>query len=295
LALELAERVDGEIVSVDALQAYRALDIGTAKPSAEERRRIPHYMIDICNPSDRLSAGRYAALAREAITQIRRRAKCPIIVGGSGLYMQAVLEGMSPIPPVDAAIRRRVRQRLEREGLESLRRQLAEQDPDTASRLEVGDTQRTLRALEVLLSTGRGLAEWQAEPPPKGSVVDARRFGLSLPREVLYERIEARVRSMLENGWLLEVKGLLDRGLDPRIPAFQAIGYRQLAAHIRGEVTLEKAVEDTVRATRRYAKRQGTWFRRMSDVKWFSMREPNKALDDLLCVLGGAHLGGENG
>ena len=188
------------------------------------------------------------------------------VVGGSGLYLRALLEGISPIPPTSPEIRTQLRERLAREGLAALRAELIESDPSTAQRLRPGDTQRTLRALEVLQSTGRTLSSWIADDP-RGSVPPASvRLGLTLPRAVLYDRIAARVRSMIQAGWAEEVEGLLGQGLSPDLPAFQAIGYRQLAVYLRGEASLEEAVDQIEQATRRYAKRQLTWFRREGSV-----------------------------
>lgn len=294
-AIDLAVRLRGEIVSIDALQAFRGLDIGTAKPNRTDRSRVPHHLIDLCDPTERLSAGRFAGLAREAIRGVQSRGHLPILVGGSGFYLQVVLEGLSPIPEVDGEIRQALRQRLTDEGLAALRRELELLDPKTAAGLEPGDSQRTLRALEVLRSTGRRLSDWHDEKPTHERIETDRMLGLTLPRERLYERIEERVRSMLRDGWLFEVERLLDRGLKPQVPAFQAIGYRQLAAHVRGDSTLEEAVAETVRATRRYAKRQMTWFRRLTDVVWLSMEDPQRALDEALEALRGADSGGENG
>ena len=295
LAVELALRVQGEIIGVDALQVFRGFDIGTAKPSAADRVRVPHHLIDICEPTERLSAGRFASLARDAIREVEERGNPALLVGGSGFYLQVVLEGISPIPEVDEDIREALRQRLIDEGLTSLRRELELLDPKTAAALEPGDTQRTLRALEVLRATGRGLSDWHAEQPREERIATEQVLGLTLPRAQLYERIEARVRSMMKDGWLLEVERLLDRGLEPEIPAFQAIGYRQLAAHLRGETSLEQAVAEVVSATRRYAKRQMTWFRRRAGVRWLSMEEPQRALTEALDALRGADSGGGNG
>jgi tRNA dimethylallyltransferase len=295
LAMELAERIDGEIVSVDSLQAYRGLDIGTAKPSDSDRKRVPHHLIDIYDPATRLNAATYATLARQSIRSIEDRGRHAILVGGSGLYLRAILEGLSPIPPVDDQTHTTVRHLLETEGLESVRKRLEELDPETASRLEPGDTQRTVRALQVRMSTGRGLADWQQEAPAENERIEARMFGLTCPRSVLYDRIERRVRSMIQEGWLLEVQRLLDRGLEPNIPAFQAIGYRQLAAHIQGDLSLEQATEDIVRATRQFAKRQMTWFRGVANVCWLSKEDAPGRLLEVLGLLEQAHLGGKNG
>jgi tRNA dimethylallyltransferase len=198
------------------------------------------------------------------------------VVGGSGLYLRALFEGISPVPPGDPEVRRDLRRRLEEEGLEALVAELARIDPATAARLAPGDTQRTLRALEVARVTGRPLSAWIAEQPFGTQRIAAIRVGLTLPRSILYDDIAGRVARMVEKGWVEEVAGLLARGLDPRLPAFQAIGYRQLARHLQGDLPLERAIDEIVKATRRFAKRQETWFRREPDVAWFSTQDDHR-------------------
>ncbi len=273
LALELAEPLGGEIVNADALQVYRGFDVGTAKPSREERDRVPHHLVDVLEPHEPFSAGEFARRARSAIEEIQGRDRLPMLVGGSGLYLKALIEGISPIPPIDAGIREALRRRLEEEGLEVLREELRRVDPATAERLEPADPQRLLRALEVAVGTGRPLSRWIADQPVGEGGIDAVRVGLTLPRALLYDRISVRVGRMLADGWVHEVRALLAAGLEPSLPAFQAIGYRELAGHVAGRTTLDEATEKIVRATRRYAKRQETWFRRQFEVQWFPAGE----------------------
>lgn len=268
LGMELARRLDGEIINADALQIYRGLDIGTAKPPPEDRQEIPHHLIDILDPDERFSAGEFSRRARAAITEIQERSRRAIIVGGSGLYLRALLEGISPMPPGDEAVRAILEERLENEGLAALFRELRERDPKTAQRLEPGDTQRILRALEVEISTGRPLSDWIRQRPFGQARLPAVRIGLTMPRPILYDRISGRVDEMLKRGWVEEVVEMLDQGIGPSVPAFQAIGYRQLVRYLAGEWTLEEAVDDIIRATRRYAKRQMTWFRKERDIRW---------------------------
>jgi tRNA dimethylallyltransferase len=277
LALELAGPLGGEIINADALQVYRGFDIGTAKPGPEDRRRVPHHLLDILDPGEPFSAGEFARLAREAIDEIRGRDHLPMVVGGSGLYLRALIEGISPIPPIDPRLRERLRRRLAAEGLEALRAELAVLDPETAERLAPADSQRLLRALEVALGTGRPLSAWITEKPLGDGGIDAVWVGLTLPRGLLYDRIAVRVNRMLADGWLDEVRRLLAQGLSPSLPAFQAIGYRDLAGHIAGEATLEEATERIVRATRQYAKRQMTWFRRQSGIEWFAAADTSSS------------------
>ena len=208
-----------------------------------------------------------------------------MIAGGSGLYLPALLEGITPIPPTDSAVRERLRAELDRHGLGSLRARLIRSDPITASRLEEGDTQRILRALEVVESTGRPLAEWLAESPMGRGPVEAIRIGLTLPRGLLYDRISERVKAMIQAGWVTEVQDLLHRGLGPELPAFRAIGYREIVAHLRDEIPLESAIEATVQATRRFAKRQMTWFRSDETIHWYSTEDPRQCLEKIKDLL----------
>jgi tRNA dimethylallyltransferase len=291
LALELAERLGGEILNADALQVYRGFDIGTGKPDAEDRARVRHHLIDILEPSEPCSAGEYARQARSAIAAIESRRRLPIVVGGSGLYLRALLDGISPVPAGDPAVRQRLRRRLAEEGLPALRAELLRLDPGTAARLPAGDTQRTLRALEVAWTSGRPLASWIARQPFGQNRLAALRLGLTLPRAILYDRIAVRVARMVADGWVREVEALLDCGLSPRLPAFQAIGYRQIAHHLLGGCTLEAALEETVRATRRLAKRQLTWFRKEPEVVWFQATEPERRVSEILEFLRAAGVG----
>jgi tRNA dimethylallyltransferase len=287
LALALAERLPGggEIVNADALQVYRGFDVGTAKPSAAERQRVPHHLIDVLEPAERYSAGEFARRAREAIHGIGGRARWPIVAGGSGLYLRALLAGISPIPVAGERAREvglELRRRAAAEGLGPLAAELARLDPETAARLRPGDSQRVLRALQVALVSGRPLSRWIAEQPFGTQSIAAIRVGLTLPRAILYDRIAGRVTRMLQGGWAEEVRELLESGLAPDLPAFQAIGYRQLVHYVRGDWSLERAIDDTVRATRRFAKRQETWFRREPDVTWFSAEDLDRRIPQVL-------------
>jgi tRNA dimethylallyltransferase len=278
LGMRLAQELDGEIINADALQVYRGLEIGTDKPPPELRRAVPHHLIDILDPEEPYSAGEFARRARPLIDDIRRRRRTPILVGGSGLYLRAVLEGLSPIPPTDPEVRAALEARCASDGLAALYQELRGVDPATARRLTPGDRQRILRALEVARSSGRPLSGWLAERPQGGERSSAVKLGLTLPRTILYDRIASRVTDMLERGWVEEVKTLLQAGVDPRSPAFQAIGYRQLARHVQGGWDLEAARDDTIRATRRYAKRQMTWFRKEEQVRWIPAAEPERGI-----------------
>lgn len=280
--LELAERFSGEILNADALQVYRGLDIGTAKPGPDERSRVPHHLLDIVEPNERFSAGEFARLAWRTAAEVESRGRLPILLGGSGLYLRAALHGLSPIPPTDPEVARELARRLQAEGLERLRGELAELDAATAARLRPGDTQRTLRALEVVLSTGRPLSSWIKEEAGSDEGLEATRIGLTLPRPLLYDRIAERVHRMVQSGWVEEVEALLAAGVEPTAQAFQAIGYRQIAEYLRGDRTLEDALEEVIRSTRRLSKRQMTWFRKEPNVAWFGVDEPEQALHEIL-------------
>lgn len=281
LAADLAERgLTVELISADALQAYRGLSIGTAKPGPRERTRVRHHLIDVIEPHRAFSAGEFARRAAVAVEEIEARGALPILVGGSGFYLRALFEGLAPVPPVGADVREALRADLRSHGLCRLVRELREVDPESAEALDPGDTQRVLRALEVVRATGRPLSEWQRRGTEGRLERRLLKVGLTLPRTVLYDAVEKRAGRMLERGWLAEVERLREhaRGRGGcslgELPAFQAIGYRQLADHLDGNLTLEQALEETVRATRRYAKRQETWFRKESRVRWI---DPSKA------------------
>jgi len=285
LALHLAEHLDSEIVNADALQVYRGLDIGTGKPSAADRALVPHHLLDILAPDQPLTAGAFATLARAAIADIQSRNRLPIVVGGSGLYVRALFSGITSTPPPDPRLRTWLTATRACHGLPTLRRWLRVLDPPTAARTTEGDTQRTLRALELALATGHPQSWWIARSPFARNTLPALRVALTLPRTVLYHRIAERVSAMVAMGWVGEVEGLLKAGWDPGLPAFQAIGYRQLAQHVRGEIGLDQAVEETIRATRRYAKRQVTWFRREPDIVWFDADDPDATASRVLDFL----------
>jgi tRNA dimethylallyltransferase len=266
---------DAEIVNADALQVYRGLDIGTAKPDPEQRRRVRHHLIDCLDPGERFSAGEFARRARTALEGVAGRGHAALVVGGSGLYLRALLRGLAEIPAVADELRDELRHRLEREGAAALRAELERRDPQSAARLAAGDHRRLLRALEVAIGTGRPLSAWWSESAG-AAPIPARIFGLTLPRAVLYDRIEQRVRDMIARGWVDEVRGLLAGGLSPDAPALQAIGYRQWVRHLHGQASFDATAAGIVTATRRYAKRQETWFRREPGIEWLDARDPTR-------------------
>jgi tRNA dimethylallyltransferase len=285
LALGLADSLPAEIVNADALQVYRGLDIGTAKPSRADRARVPHHLIDVLEPEAPFSAGEFRRRALPLLDAIRGRGRLALVVGGSGLYLRALTDGLSPIPKVPDAVRGEVRAEIEAGGLEAVRQRLHSLDPETAGGIGPDDAQRIARALEVRLATGRGLASWWREPRLEGPVRVLARLGLTVPRSLLYDRISRRIQRMVEAGWVDEVEDLLAGGCPPTAPAFQAIGYRQVVRHIRGEWTLDQALEDTARETRRFAKRQMTWFRRQRDIVWIEAASLAQAIPQARNIL----------
>lgn len=273
LALALAERLGGTIVNTDSMQVYRELPVLTAQPSAAEKARVPHRLYGHVSARESYSAGRYREDAMAALAEARIAGKLPIFTGGTGLYFAALTEGLAGVPPVPAAIRESVRVRRAAIGPDVFFAELAARDPQAGARLRPGDTQRTLRAMEVIEATGHPLAHWQThgeEPVLKG--LRLARFMLSPPRAELHGRIDARFDAMVEAGALDEARALLD--LDPALPAAKILGLRPLQALLRGEMGREEAFSAAKTATRQYAKRQITWFRhRMGDWTWLETAE----------------------
>jgi tRNA dimethylallyltransferase len=255
LSLHLAGRFNGEIVSADSRLFYRGLDIGTAKPTPAERAAAPHHLIDLCAPDETLSLGQYQRLAYETIDAIHARGGLPILVGGTGQYVWAVVEGWG-IPEV--APRPALRAALERLGEAEAARWLAALDPVAAGRIDPRNVRRVVRALEVTLTTGRPISELQRKTPP---LYDTLILGLTRDRTALYARIDARVDEMMAAGLLDEVRRLRDAGYSADLPSMSGLGYRQLLAHLAGEMTLAEAIERIKFETHRFARQQATWFR----------------------------------
>ncbi|WP_031553229.1 tRNA (adenosine(37)-N6)-dimethylallyltransferase MiaA [Parvularcula oceani] len=266
-ALALARAIGGEIVNADAMQVYEGLRILTARPSECEERVLPHHLYGHVPPEERYSAGRFAREAAGAISGIRSRGHVPVVVGGTGLYLRALTQGLSPVPDIPAE-RVRDAERAWEADPEGVRAALIARDP-AAGALVPADRQRHVRALSVLEATGRPLSSWQKEPPSRLTEGPFRAAVLSPPRDALYDRIERRFDAMIEAGALGELRALLARDLPPGLPLLKALGVPELAAHLRGELALEEAVSAAKRATRRFAKRQLTWFRGQTDWPLF--------------------------
>ena len=270
LALRLARERSGEIVSCDSLQVYRGLDVGSAKATRAERAAVEHHLLDVADPGEMFSAADYARLARAALGVVRGRGRLPIVAGGTGLYLRALLEGLFEGPPRDEALRRRLAALGDRFGDERLHRLLGRVDPVAAGRIRPRDRVRVVRALEVYRATGRPISEEQGRGAEPLRGYRTLIVGLDPGRAALRAAIEARTRQMLEQGLIEEVRGLVSRGLDPLARPLQAIGYRQALSVLRGEMTLEDAERAIVTATLRFAKRQMTWFRHQAEVRWFA-------------------------
>ena len=275
LALILAERFRGGVINADSMQVYRELAVLTARPEARALARAPHFLYGTVPASERYSAGHWRALALEAIAQCQGEGRLPIVAGGTGLYLKALIEGLVRIPPIAEAIRASVRERVARDGAAAAHAQLAGLDPMTAARLAVNDAQRIARALEVFEATGRTLAEWRAGG--WGGTREGMTFFVVLiapPRDALYAACDARFTRMLEAGAVEEVRALLDLSLDPALPAMKALGVREIASYLAGGVSLDEAQAAGQRATRNYVKRQTTWFRHQLS--------PDLAIDGLI-------------
>ena len=281
LAMELARHVPAEVISVDSAQAYRGMDVGTAKPSAEERAAVPHHLVDIIEPTDAYSTARFAEDAQRLIGEIAARGRVPLLVGGTMLYFKGLREGLSHLPQADPAIRAELDARAAEAGWPAMHAELARIDPETAARLEPGDSQRIQRALEVFRIAGEPLSKLQGQRA--GNAAPGTRFvPIALvpgDRAALHRRIEARFAQMLANGLVEELRGLRDRhALTAELPSMRAVGYRQAWAHLEGEYDATELLNRGIYATRQLAKRQLTWLRSMTDLHTFDCLAPDLAM-----------------
>ena len=267
VALALAERIGGEIVSVDSMQVYRGLDIGTAKPSAAERARVPHHLVDVAGLTEGFDAARFVALATAAVDDIRSRGRTPILCGGTGMYFNAWLNGLGSAPAPDAALRAE----LEAKPLPELLDELARTDPVTFDEIDLENRRRIVRAVEVVRLTGRPFSQQRAAWPERAPALAGRSFGLVRDRDVLRRRIDARVEAMFSDGLIDETRALLAHGLEQNRTAMQAIGYRQGVEHLRGERSRLETIDQVKTKTRQFAKRQLTWFRGQLDLEWIEI------------------------
>ncbi len=270
-AIRLAKERGGEVVSCDSMQIYRHMDIGTAKPTSEEMQGIPHHMIDIAEPEENFSVARFVKLARECMDDILERGKIPVLCGGTGLYFDSIINNLEfSEMETDEEYRQSLNALAEEKGCEFVHRMLREVDPRSADAIHPNNLKRVIRALEIYKVSGKPKSvldrEQRGEPLYEGEI-----FGLSRPRDVLYDRINRRVDIMMEQGLLEEVKTLLSMGISPKATSMQAIGYKELVWYLDGTLTLKEAVDKIKQESRRYAKRQITWFKRNPDIIWLEM------------------------
>ena len=280
LAVELAKRFNGEVVSCDSMQIYRRMDIGTAKPFPEERQGIPHHMIDVADPDEDFSVSRYCEMAGPIVDDIVARGKTAIIAGGTGLYMDSLIKGNDFAPFPSTGCRERLEAQCDEMGMEFMMNMLREIDPEAAQRIH--DRKRMIRALEVYQETGETITEHNRKTqliPPKYSPLW---FGLDFePRQALYDRIDLRVEIMLQQGLVEEIRNLLDSGIPEKATSMQAIGYKEFVDALDGRCTIEEAAAQVQQASRRYAKRQLTWFRRNKAMNWL-IRYPGEGAEEIL-------------
>lgn len=282
LAVALAKELNGEVVSCDSMQVYKRMDIGTAKPSIDEMQGIVHHMIDVAEPDEDFSVSRYCAMAAPIVEDIVARGKTAIIAGGTGLYMDSLIQGNDFAPFPSTGVREKLEQEAAEKGIQTLYDRLSAIDPEAAGRLHLSDKKRIIRALEVYLETGETITEHNRKTqllPPRFTPLW---LGLDFEnRADLYERIDRRVGLMLEMGLIDEIQGLLAAGIPEKCTALQAIGYKEFVAALRGECTIEEAADLVRQSSRRYAKRQLTWFRRNKGIHWL-VRKPGQSGEEIL-------------
>ena len=284
LAVELAKELNGEVVSCDSMQVYRRMDIGTAKPTKDEMQGIAHHMLDVADPEEDFSVSRYCAMAEPIVADILRRGKTAIIAGGTGLYMDSLIRGNAFAPFPSTGVREALEAQADGLGMETMLARLQAIDPEAAARLHLSDRKRILRALEVYLETGQTITEHNRRTqsiPPRFHPLW---LGLDFEdRADLYARIDRRVGLMLEQGLMEEIQGLLASGIPPRATAMQAIGYKEFVDALEGRCTLEQAADQVRQSSRRYAKRQLTWFRRNQAMHWLT-RTPETGVEEILSM-----------
>jgi tRNA dimethylallyltransferase len=281
-AMELAGLFEAEIINADSMQVYRYLDIGTAKPTPEERKLVKHHVIDILYPDEEFSAALYREAAQGAIVDIEARGKRAMVVGGTGLYIKALTSGLIRGGEVDPTIRKRLQDEAQSEGRERLYERLREVDPATAEQLHPHDTYRIIRALEVYERTGRPISALRKKHLFKEGPYECLKIGLQVEREELYERIDARVDHMIKQGLTEEVERILKMGYAPSLKAMQSLGYKQIIAYLQGEYDLAEAIRLIKRDTRRYARRQVTWFKGDREIRWVEFPKDRGVVKDII-------------
>ncbi|MHB8908193.1 MAG: tRNA (adenosine(37)-N6)-dimethylallyltransferase MiaA [Syntrophales bacterium] len=288
MALKIAGRWGGEIVSADSMQVYRGMDIGTAKPTPAQRMLIPHHLLDVVDPDEPFDASRYCELARGVIARLHREERPVFVVGGTGLYIRTLLGGLIDIPGADESLRRAMKEEVRQRGVSLLYERLRSRDAKAAARIQPRDAVRIIRALEVLELTGRSIVDYQREHRFRDEPYDALKIGLILTRQELQTRIAGRTDRMIAEGFVEEVEQLLTRGYDRSLKPMQSLGYRHIAAHLGGEGDLESAIRLIKRDTGRYAKRQMTWFAAEPGVIWLAPEDYDAAAERIGRFLDGA-------
>ena len=270
LALSIARKISVEIISADSRQIYKYLTIGTAKPSEKELHQVPHHFIDLLEPDQKFNAGDFQEQGRKIISQILDKKKLPIIVGGTGLYVQAIVDGFFEQPEISGEVREQLELRLEREGKDGLFKELQSIDPESAQTMDASKYRRVIRALEIFHETGTPISQFHKQHKVN-TMYDAHFYGLNWERSMLYERINNRVDRMFAAGFLDEVKQLKKKGFDDRYQSLQTVGYKEAFAFLRNEISKERMIELMKQNTRRFAKRQLTWFRKEERIQWFDI------------------------
>ncbi len=274
IAIRLARRIGAHIINLDSVQVYKGLDIGSAKPSPKEQALVVHHLIDIREPFEPLDAASFARIAARCADRLLSQGINVVFAGGTGFYLDAVLSGLSQMPSRLPGMRQSLRRMASESGNELLHAFLMEMDPSAAERIHPNDLYRVIRAIEVFLSSGRPFSWWCRRKPDTIAMFPRQRscfkIGLGLPRRILYERIDRRVDQMIASGFIQEVEGLLARGLDPELKSLQSLGYRHIIRYLQGACSREAAISEMKRDTRRYAKRQLTWFRKDTQTRWFT-------------------------
>ncbi len=268
LGVDLALALKGEIVSADSMQVYRGMDVGTAKPTPEEQKGIPHHLLDVVDPDEEFNAATYNSMAIPKITEIGSRGNVCLVVGGTGLYIKGLLDGLFESPPVDMELRESLRRECDSSGSAALHERLADLDPESADKIHPNDRVRIIRALEIIHLTKRRFSDLTREHSFGGRKLDAMKLCLNVEREELYDRIDKRSLAMVENGLVDETESLLRKGYSSDLKPMKAIGYRHMITYLKGEWSLGEAISELQKDTRRYAKRQLTWFRADPEVTW---------------------------
>lgn len=276
LAIEFAMKFQGDIISADSMQVYRHMTIGTAKPTSEGQVRVPHHLIDIINPDEPFDAARYSIMTRKIIMDLHKKGVVPFVVGGTGLYIKTLVHGLFEPKSTDPNVRKRLREEADAFGSVFLHDRLKKADPHTAGKIHPNDTYRIIRSLEVNEVTGKTISTHHREHLFRDNPFRVLKIGLQMEREMLYDRINRRVDAMIADGLVDEVNSLLEKGYSPDLKSMQSIGYRHMAGFIKGDLSWDEALRTLKRDTRRYAKRQLTWFKTDLDITWVNPEKKNE-------------------